>query len=386
MFHDAATGTERQTDRPLFFPWIDVLRAAAAAMVLAYHVIESGRWADFPTSGFVAYLRIGWVGVDLFFVISGFVIALSALQMHARLGAGMHLPFAVRRFARIAPLYLLTGVLYLIVIRPGFLQGSLNSIAGHLLSHLLFVHNLHRETAGSINAPTWTIGIEVQFYVAVALLTPWLARTSAWRMLGVLVLLALAYRFATTLALPPGVSDTGWQHFYAAQLPGVIDQFAIGMALAVVVFHGVGRGARWLAPGWGRSATWLVLGLLVVWQALTASTSYWDKVEMIVLWRPLLSAGFACLVAAAMCCPKMPVWVKPVQYLGTISYGIYLWHVPVIETSMRLFPDFNGGWWMAYVASVTLVLAAASWHLFEKPAMRRISAWRGRPVRVTPTI
>jgi peptidoglycan/LPS O-acetylase OafA/YrhL len=62
------------------FPLIDVLRGFAALSVLVYHVIAHFDWTRFSTSGPLVWFRIGWMGVDLFFVISGFVITLSAFE------------------------------------------------------------------------------------------------------------------------------------------------------------------------------------------------------------------------------------------------------------------------------------------------------------------
>jgi len=64
---------------PLRFPLIDVLRGIAALLVLIYHVIEISGWQSFPISGPALLFRIGWIGVDLFFVISGFVIGRAAI-------------------------------------------------------------------------------------------------------------------------------------------------------------------------------------------------------------------------------------------------------------------------------------------------------------------
>jgi peptidoglycan/LPS O-acetylase OafA/YrhL len=64
---------------PLRFPLIDALRGIAALLVLIYHVIEISGWQSFPSSGIALLFRIGWIGVDLFFVISGFVIGRAAI-------------------------------------------------------------------------------------------------------------------------------------------------------------------------------------------------------------------------------------------------------------------------------------------------------------------
>ena len=138
------------------YPGIDLLRGFAALLVLAYHVVEHGRWTAMPNSGYGYVVRHGWVGVDLFLVTSGFVITLSALECLRRDPADAQRAFAVRRLARIVPLYLLTGAVFLILVRPAMLGIEPGRLAVHVLSHLFFVHNLHPGTHGSINGPTWS--------------------------------------------------------------------------------------------------------------------------------------------------------------------------------------------------------------------------------------
>src|SRR3954469_7371289 len=90
------------------FDNINLLRAFAALSVVVYHVIEHGHWTTYPSDGPLATFRIGWYGVDLFFVISGFVIAYSALILRRADPASFRRRYWARRLTRILPLYLAT--------------------------------------------------------------------------------------------------------------------------------------------------------------------------------------------------------------------------------------------------------------------------------------
>ena len=135
----------------MYFPNVNFLRAAAALLVLVYHVVELGPWPAFPTDGVFLLFRVGWVGVDLFFVISGFVIGLSAIRLYRDGDRYYRWTFMRRRLARIVPLYLVTCIAFLVLVRPPFLQLSWEKIAVQIGSHLLFLHNLHPWLHGAIN-------------------------------------------------------------------------------------------------------------------------------------------------------------------------------------------------------------------------------------------
>lgn len=369
---------------PRSYPGIDLLRALAAMLVLVYHVIEYGKWSAVPNTGGGYLLRHGWVGVDLFLTISGFVIALSALDGVRKQGEGFRRPFAVRRLARIVPLYLLTSLLFVVLLFPALLLQPMGTIAAHVGSHLLFIHNLYHGTHGSINGPSWSVALEMQFYLAMLLAAPWLARTGALRVLLYGILVAAGWRFATTLVLVPGSTVPVLQFIYSTQLPGVLDEFALGIALALVVHRG-GPMAAWLVAGWGRCLAWLALALVLLTVAIKLDQRYiyWDHAAMVIGWRLLLSSGFAALLAAAMTFPPAGSrLLAPLRYLGDISYGLYLWHMLVLVamtgaglTGLRL---------LVCVLGSTVALAALSWHLLEKPNLRRYKGPHTNLSGVTP--
>ncbi len=344
------------------YPLVDVLRAFAALLVLVYHVVEIGQWTAFPHDGPLAVFRIGWVGVDLFFVISGFVIGLSAMQS-AQADAHWRKPFVERRLRRIVPLYLLTCVVCVFLVDPSILLHGLKNAAIEITAHLLFIHNLFPSTYYSINGPIWSIALEMQFYLLVLLTGQWLLHAAVWQVLAVWVGVALTWRYGTTLALSPGESLPLEQMMKSMQLPGVLDAFAMGIGLAKL-----SMGGR-LKPGWRSFSLWSALAALllsIAWVTIWSYATYWNSAAMIVVWRAVLAAGFAALLAALVVCPVGGGWPSwPLRYLGVISYGIYLWHQAIIWTLFQTTP-WRDAQLLAGVLAGTIALAALSWHGFEK--------------------
>lgn len=111
------------------FPSIDVLRFFAAISVVVYHCIEHYSWDDFPTKFGMLWFRIGWMGVDIFFVISGFVISLAAFTQIDRSGEKKFARnFLLKRVSRIVPLHYLTLLIFIIFITPSLIFNHFFSI------------------------------------------------------------------------------------------------------------------------------------------------------------------------------------------------------------------------------------------------------------------
>jgi peptidoglycan/LPS O-acetylase OafA/YrhL len=280
---------------------IDALRVIAAGMVLLYHAHGLGL-VSVPLIG-----TAGREGVILFFVISAYVLYRPMIDETPDLRQ-----YAVRRFTRIYPAYLVA------VIGSALLLGLPLSPA-----YLVFGQTVDL-TEPSVLPPSWTLQVEVAFY----LLLPFLAaaiRRVRWR--GPLLLVMSAYCFVMVALITPAAVKTGpWQFAWFAWV------FPLGMAAALVR-----RPTTWLLP----------IGLVVLAAALALE---WSQP----LDLPVAIAGV--LVVLGIRDVAVPRWLA---MAGTrLSYPVYLWHVTVFA----LIADF----WIGL--AVTLALSALSWILVERPA------------------
>jgi peptidoglycan/LPS O-acetylase OafA/YrhL len=357
----------------MLYPLVDVLRAAAALLVLTYHVMALGSFQLLPDSLWGLPFRIGWIGVDLFLVISGFVITLSAAREQEKNPDAFRWSFMQRRLRRIVPLYVLTCVVFIFMVRPElFLMAPLH-LAGMVLSHALFLQNLSPYTHGVINGVTWSLALEMQFYVALILCIGVLLRLGALRSHLLLVGIAWAWRYGTTFFLKPGEAISHMQVIYTTELPGTLDAFAMGITMALVVFKGQGFAANRMKRGWGNFAMWITTAAVCFWVAAAIFLprgSYWSFPEMIIFWRTLLAMGFGAALGAAITCPlRGGGLLRPVRYLGQISYGMYLWHLPVL-TTLLVQPDLRGARLYVIVLTGAILLSSISWHWLEKPWLK----------------
>ncbi len=373
--------------RPLHaFPGLDAVRAAGATAVLATHVaFQTGRSVGGPLSGTLARLDIG---VALFFVLSGFLLFRPFAQ--AATGDRTRWPSTVdylwRRALRILPAYWLavTACLLLIPSNAG-LRGP-EVWLRHLTLTQVYSAGLQRHGLTQM----WSLCTEVLFY----LLLPVLAflvlgrRGSAGGRRPFVVLAAVA---SVSVGWQLVTTRTSWVDVHAAGqwLPGYLDWFAGGMALALVQvrlaagtasqrMHRAQELARSTATCWGASlalfavATSPVAGprsleaVATTWEAVLKNLLYGASALLVVLPLVLGPQDEGSTVRA--------LGRRPVQLLGEISYGVFLWHLLVLETVVRLLhqPLFTGSWVslfaLTWVAAVGV--AAVSYVVVERPALR----------------
>ncbi|MFJ9896682.1 acyltransferase family protein [Streptomyces sp. NPDC091280] len=344
---------------------LDGLRTVAVLLVIVYHVRPD-------------LVPGGSVGVDVFFTISGFVITRLLVTEYARDGRIGLWSFYRRRWQRLMPALLVmcavTAVLSVTLALPLF-QGAWMAAVLAAGSVVNLVRAGNAGTYSDLTAPlshTWSLGVEEQFYLAWPLLLLALLRHARARaVLGwVTVLCVLPVLWRTVLWDPSAA------HRIYNGPDTRADQLLVGALLALVLARLRADDPRLaLLRRWAgrlcRPA--LVLLALIAWQVPITEVSGWNPVWYTVgfLAAALLTA---CVVAALDLCPdsgparllslSVPVWIG-----RNLSYGMYLWHYPVI----RLLHDLGvrGDALLPAGLAATLGAALASYVLVERPPLRR---------------
>jgi peptidoglycan/LPS O-acetylase OafA/YrhL len=367
--------TTFQSAERKYRPDIDGLRAIAIISVIAYH-------AGFP--GFSG----GFVGVDIFFVISGFLITSLLFNEAMAAGGRVHLgAFYARRVRRLMPAGLLVVAVTLLlgafVLSPA--SDEQRNLARMAIAYSYFGSNFYffRTTGGYFDAPsfslpllhTWSLAVEEQYYLIWPLITVLIfrlaggqrterfMRTRSIQVLGILLVMSLALSVGTTRA---------HQNFAFFLLPTRVWEFAIGgmVGLAGTAFYS--RLQRW--------GEWLAIGglALVVYSivALDHSKPFPGWVAMLpVFGSALLIVGITADEGSQV---RRLLSCKPMVFIGLLSYSWYLWHWPLLS----LYRIHNLGAQdvaaNALVVVIALLLAWLTYILVEHPIRaRRPGPFRG---------
>ena len=302
------------------------------------------------------------LGVQLFFVLSGYLVfrPFAAAALDARRGPRLT-RYALRRAARIVPAYWVALAGSFLLLRH--LDHPMQVGVGELPTFLLFAQNQFDTTIKHLDPPMWTLAIEVSFYVLAPLAGAPALRLGAHRGRQALMCIILMAAGMTFVILS---AERRWPETLSTSLLLHLVEFGAGMTVAVLL-HRRSLSTRTVAACAVGGA--LLVLANSVWHALTLGQQ-WLRSD--VGDAPGI-VGLALLIAAIIARPGRvrALSAGPAKWLGTISYGLYLVHFPVI-VGLRM----TGHWpptlaaQLALVTAITVPLSAALWFGVERPAIR----------------
>ncbi len=354
---------------------LDTLRAVAILLVFCYHymVFVSGE----PTFGWLS--TGGWVGVDLFLVLSGYLIGNQVFAARQRGRSISLVAFYARRALRTWPVFWLVLAAYFIW--PQVLGGR---TPPPLWTFLTFTQNYQLQP-GTAFSHAWSLCIEEQFYAVFPLvvLLAWRLRdrwqvnkTWCWWLIGALLALGIGAR--TVLWLQYGREEGGnvalyYPNVYYATLCR-FDEFLPGLAIALLKNFHPTVWVRVEQNGKGLFIAGLVALSLVGYGVITHYyiDGYGYGFFMTAFGYSLVAWSFALWVASALG-PDSPLHrlrIPGAHHLALWSYSLYLIHKPVGFVIRQQLPDLAPSLMLLAIVAVSLALGAALYYLVELPFMR----------------
>jgi peptidoglycan/LPS O-acetylase OafA/YrhL len=380
---------------------LDSLRGAGAVAVVAAHVAINGRTVP-PGALLRPYVERFDVVLIVFFMLSAFLLYRPFVV--ARLeGRSASVPgYAVRRFLRVVPAYWAALILITLWLGLGTFWDPLG-----LLTYFGFLQGYKANTISGGLPQAWTLVVEAAFYAFLAVWAKamtWLPRrdrravlrAELWGVAG-LVVLSVAYK-AIVIGSLPGDRVAGRPEPMMYTLPAQLDFFAVGMGLAAVsawLATGGGLPRRLVGPAARPGVCWGVAGVAMLASTRVGLTGAYDEgyTGSEYAARHVLYA----VAALGLILPgvigvrdggrvRRFMALRPLAYLGTISYGIYLWHLAVMVQLQRwgwageagpgpflelYVPTLGGG----------VLAGVVSWRILQRPMLRWGPTWRPRLAR-----
>jgi peptidoglycan/LPS O-acetylase OafA/YrhL len=346
-------------------PQLDAVRGIAILIVIIHNSLYK-----FPSLPLQSLFSQGWMGVDLFFVLSGFLI--TGILVDTRQSEGYFKNFYARRCLRIWPLYY-SVVLFMFVAVP-FLSPSIGSAvmarSSPWWAYLFFFQNILVHNSAGAAGPlgvTWSVAIEEQFYVVWAIVVRCCSCSQLRRIAIAVICLSPALRIYLSLHHVDIYSNVFCR----------LDGLLAGGLLALVVRSNTFQPSRFLR------AAWLALFVAVPLAFVTASFhALWVAFSL----SAVASAAFVYLALfATQHWFRVAMTNRALVYTGKISYGLYLLHKIPFDTEQFLHMDRYPAPALLMGLAASYVIATLSWLLLEKPFLRLKRFFEYRPGRSQDT-
>lgn len=358
-------------------PWLDGLRALAILFVLLRHGVRIQPGGH--TDSFVHNVMInGWIGVDLFFVLSGYLIAKALLKRMGNGAKAFSWRYFEDRILRIVPAYYAVLILCVIGFFPGFAI-SPDGLDGRFVYHLLFLHDY---LGSNINVVFWSLGVEEKFYLLVPFLMMALLKI---RSLGGQMAICAALLMISPIsrlmgfAAMEGPEDYG-TFFYQLRSPFhmSLEGFVAGIVVALLQLRGL-----LLSPRLAKGLLAACLAGLILW---TGSHEFLGSITRFDAGpQPLLLSGlFGLMVLCGVSLSGQYMPTEPlVRVKARLSYTLYLIHYPLIPLAFGLAPEGATLMFWLYYLFLSFTAAAILHFLVEKPFLK-LKAIRAAPQKTAP--
>jgi len=353
----------RKTSSGFFIPEIDGLRFLAIISVILFHLngymIERSTvmFLDHPSSSLLYYiLSNGSFGVQLFFVISGFILAFPFGKYYfkdcARKIDLNH--YFLRRITRIEPPYII-NILILFLLTPQATNLSYKELLPNLFASLFYSHNIFLPDSRMINSVAWSLEIEVQFYIIMPIIAYLFGISNRFSRRIIIILISIVFQFFQYFKLvPPPITIMNYAQY-----------FLIGLLLADIYI------VDWKNMP-NKYWFWDIIGLLMMILQMfifssTVLTVFFSPYIILILYMSVFQSKFINKVFTN-------IWVITI---GGMCYTIYLWHYQIISLLGRFtkylaftkYYSVNILLQSIIIVPILLLICSLLFILWEKPFM-----------------
>jgi peptidoglycan/LPS O-acetylase OafA/YrhL len=350
-------------------PELDGLRGIAILLVLIWHVFPEhvGPGPSWLVRPWSMLQRFGWTGVDLFFVLSGFLIG--GILLDNRGSARYFRTFYTRRAFRILPVYLVMLAMF-VVLRPLHLPPPVASLFSRRIpfwSYATLTQNYAMARAREFGAPwlgpTWSLAIEEQFYLVLPLIVRFVPRRRLWLVLTAAALLAPVTRLVLWGTMPaPSMAMYTWT-------PARADALMLGVLAAIALRR---PDVREFVAARRRAGFLILLGLLMVVAAALGDERL-DGPRTALFGYSVFALLYTVALILAVTAAKDDIFgrslrLPALRWTGGLAYCIYLIHLPV-SSVVNLITTATAPHLILTMASIYLVAWLSS-EYFEKPLLR----------------
>ncbi len=313
------------------------------------------------------FASYGYLGVQLFFILSAFLLGLHYFQ--ADRNHWSYRSYITKRIARIYPAYL--AQLAVLVVFSGWLGINRSFGWNELVSHLFMYFNLPPNHMQQFNGVWWTLPVEFGFYIILPLMAGLLLHVNWLWMYVVCLFFTLTYRWYIYQENSESINRL---ISLIDLLPGELTIFASGLICAWYYYNY----RKTNTPVFAGIISSLMIVMLWINYHLSHLSVYFKGSWLLYYWETINAVFFTLFIYfLAMLKQNKQYWIThpALLWLGEISYGIYLWHWPVL---LFLFPfmkqEFKGMplYWYTLGSTfcITILCAAISYYLIEKPGIR----------------
>ncbi|MBD3327923.1 acyltransferase family protein [Candidatus Peregrinibacteria bacterium] len=345
----------------------DGIRGIAALLVFLFHFLTLNQ-LDQLQAGYLnltAFAKAGHIGLDIFFVLSGFLIFRSIYKN------GMNKEYFQRRILRIAPIYYVALFVVIFLMHPDLLTNT----AGRwdIFTHLLFIHSFDANTYYGINPVLWSLSVELLFYLFLPAFFILSRKKSYLILLYAIAMILGAYVYRDYMSTFNEALDSTDKIVFTENFIGRLDQFAFGIiaSWACIKLNIENNWKKLITIVIGGIGLWLVFYGLNIFAELGGS--FREVYHLHMFLHSLIALGTALFLYAiantySIIQKIVDNWI--LKFFGIISYSFYIWHFIIIEQLVNLETLSSKEIFIYSLLSVT-ALSAVTYYLIEKPALAK---------------